>query len=201
MNRSFSLVSGLAAVVLTSAAGAQTAPAAAPVADGGSRISAVTLYPGAATVVRELRVAPGANQAVFACLPAGLDAASLQAAGDGTVRIGEISVRQQPRALLGKACASPLDERIRALQDQVAALKAESAGIDLATGYLKSFGTNGDPTRATPPVNAVTVRVTSSASRAGETSNRAKAAALAVHPFVKPRALKTVADAICKAPV
>lgn len=151
MNRSFSLVSGLAAVVLTSAAGAQTAPAAAPVADGGSRISAVTLYPGAATVVRELRVAPGANQAVFACLPAGLDAASLQAAGDGTVRIGEISVRQQPRALLGKACASPLDERIRTLQDQVAALKAESAGIDLATGYLKSFGTNGDPARATPP--------------------------------------------------
>ncbi len=148
MNRFLPLLTCLAAAALSPTAGAQTASA---MADSVSRISAVTLYPGAATVVRELRVAPGANQAVFACLPAGLDAASLQAAGDPTVRIGEISVRQQPRALLGKACASPLDERIRALQDQVAALKAESAGIDLANGYLKSFGANGDPARATQP--------------------------------------------------
>ncbi|MBS0302899.1 MAG: DUF4139 domain-containing protein [Proteobacteria bacterium] len=152
MNRFAFLLAGLAAVAAS--AGAQTAPSAragAPAADGGSRISAVTLYPGSATVMRELRVAAGADKAVFACLPAALDAASLQAAGDQTVRIGEISVRQQPRALLGKACASPLDDRIDALQDQIAALKAESAGIDLATGYLKSFGTNGDQARATPP--------------------------------------------------
>ena len=36
--------------------------------------------------------------------------------------------------------------------DSILMLKtAQSAGIDLATGYLKSFGTNGDPARATPP--------------------------------------------------
>ena len=150
MNRSFPLLAGLAAATLTTAAGAQPAPAAPP-ADSASRISAVTLYPGSATVLRELRVAAGADKAVFACLPAGLDAASLQAAGDQTVRIGEISVRQQPRALLGKACASPHDDRIRALQDQVAALKAEAAGIDLAQAYYKSFGQSGDQARATPP--------------------------------------------------
>lgn len=154
MNRFTPLLIGLGAIALATGAPAQNAPSARTTAgapDAASRISAVTLYPGSATVLRELRVAPGADKAVFACLPAGLDTASLQAAGDQTVRIGEISVRQQPRALLGKACASPLDDRIDALQDQIAALKAESAGIDLAQGYFKSFGASGEQARATPP--------------------------------------------------
>ncbi len=115
---------------------AQTAQAPA---DGASRVVRVKLYPGSATVERVLRVAPGARQATFACLPAGLDAPSLQVAGDAGIRVGELAVRQQPRELLGKACASPLDARIRALEDQVAALQAESAGIGYALGYLKGF--------------------------------------------------------------
>lgn len=125
------LAAGLAGLVLPGAATAQ---------DGaGSRVQQVKLYPGSATVQRALRVAPGARQALFACLPAGLDAQSLQAEGDTGIRIGELSVRQQPRELLGAACASPFDERIRALEDQIAALAAESAGIGYATGYFKSF--------------------------------------------------------------
>ena len=117
-----------------------SAQTAAPRADGVSRISAVKLYPGSATVERVLRLAPGARQATFDCLPAALDAASLQVSAASGIRVGELAVRQQPRELRGAACASPLDERIRALQDQIAALKAESSGIDLATGYFKSFG-------------------------------------------------------------
>ncbi|MBO7410813.1 MAG: DUF4139 domain-containing protein, partial [Ottowia sp.] len=37
------------------------------------------------------------------------------------------------------ACASPLDERIRALEDRLAALQAEDGGIEAAVGYLNSF--------------------------------------------------------------
>ncbi len=132
-------------------AGAQSSAAEAR-ADA-SRVVRVKVYPGSATVERALRVVPGARQAVFACLPAGLDAASLQVSGDAGVRVGELAVRQQPRELLGNACASPLDERVRALEDQVAALQAESAGIGYATGYFKSFenASNGADARAALP--------------------------------------------------
>lgn len=119
-------------------------------ANAGSRITTVTLYPGVATVERVLRLAPGAREAVFQCLPAALDAASLQASGPADVRIGELALRQQPRALLGDACASALDDRIRALEDQLAALQAQVGGIDYATDYFKGFGAAGDA-RATPP--------------------------------------------------
>ena len=117
-----------------------------------SRVVRVKVYPGSATVERTLRLAPGARQAIFACLPAGLDAASLQVSSDATVRVGELAVRQQARELLGNACASPLDECIRGLEDQIAALQAESAGIGYAAGYLKSFENAGNGEgRATPP--------------------------------------------------
>ena len=118
-----------------------------------SRVIRVKVYPGSATVERVLRVAPGARQAVFACLPAGLDAASLQVASDTNVRVGELAVRQQPRELLGKACANPLEDRIGALEDQIAALTAESAGIGYAAGYFKSFenAASGADARATAP--------------------------------------------------
>ncbi|WOP15813.1 DUF4139 domain-containing protein [Ottowia sp. SB7-C50] len=133
-------------------AGAQSSAAEGRV-DTASRVVRVKVYPGSATVERALRVGPGARQAVFACLPAVLDAASLQVSGDAGVRVGELAVRQQPRELLGNACASPLDERVRALEDQVAALQAESAGIGYATGYFKSFenASNGADARAALP--------------------------------------------------
>jgi uncharacterized protein (TIGR02231 family) len=136
-------------------------PAAEPHApEGASRVVRVKVYPGSATVERALRLAPGARQATFACLPAGLDAASLQVAGDAGLRVGEIAVRQQPRELLGNACTSPLEERIRALEDQAAALQAESAGIGYALGYLKSFGaapSGGAAASAAPAQIAATV--------------------------------------------
>lgn len=145
-HRSFRpLASAALALATLAPAHAQTA---APRAEGASRISAVKLYPGSATVERVLRVAPGARQATFDCLPAALDAASLQVSAASGIRVGELAVRQQARELRGGACASPLDERIRALQDQIAGLQAESSGIDLATGYFKSFGQPGDGPRA-----------------------------------------------------
>ena len=137
----------LLSVACAAPALAQTAATPA----GASRMTSVTLYPGSATVERVLRVAPGARQAVFGCLPTGLDAASLQVSGDATVRIGEMAVRQQPRELAGRACASALDERIRALEDQIATLKAEATGIDYATGYLKSFEQAGSGADARTP--------------------------------------------------
>ena len=139
-------------------------------AEGGSRITAVKLYPGSASVERTLRVAAGARQAVFACLPARLDAASLQVSADAGVRVGELAVRQQTRALLGPACASPLDERIRALQDQIAGVQGESGAVGYGLGYLKSFEHAGNGADARAPsaaqVGAAVAALRESASQA-----------------------------------
>lgn len=123
------------ALALLAACGARAQDAAEPV----SRIRAVQLYPGSATVERVLAIRPGAAQAQFACLPAGLEAGQLQAQGSDGVQVGEISVRQQPRNLLGALCRSALEERIEDLQAQRAAQQAELDAIDYATGFLRSF--------------------------------------------------------------
>lgn len=148
-----------AACTLALAAATLPAPGLAQVPAGAaSRITAVTLYPGVASVERVLRLAPGAREAVFHCLPATLDGASLQVRGDADVRIGELALRQQPRALLGETCASALDGRIRALEDQLAALQAQAGGIDYATDYFKGFGAGGGRQATAPAQIAATAQ-------------------------------------------
>ena len=103
-----------------------------------SRITQVTVYPGSATVQRTLQVPVGARQAVLACLPAGLDAQTLQVSAPAGMTVGELSVRQQPRALI-PGCAHPQQARIRALEDQIAALQAEAQGLEQAGGWLNRY--------------------------------------------------------------
>src|ERR1700754_838514 len=64
-----------------------------------SRITQVKVYPGSATVERVARIAAGARTLTFACLPAGLDAQSLQVSADASVSIGEIAVTTEQRSL------------------------------------------------------------------------------------------------------
>ena len=103
-----------------------------------SRITQVTLYPGSATVERTLQLPAGARQAVLACLPAGLDAQALQLSAPPGVAVGEIAVRQLPRAQVA-GCASPQEARVRALEDQIATLQAEAQGLEQAGGWLTRY--------------------------------------------------------------
>ena len=107
-----------------------------------SRIARVTVYPGSATVERVAKVPAGARSITLGCLPASLDAQSLQIHADPAVRVGEFNVRTEDRDVVA-ACASPLDGRIRELEDQIAAVKAEAASLQLVDGYLKSVATAG----------------------------------------------------------
>ncbi len=119
-------------------AGAQDTP---------SRIARVTVYPGSATVERVAKVPAGARSVTLGCLPASLDAQSLQINADAAVRVGEFNVRTEDRDVVA-ACASPLDGRIRELEDQIAAVKAEAASLQLVDGYLKNVATGGATTEA-----------------------------------------------------
>jgi len=102
-------------------------------------LTAVTVYPGTATVQRAMTVDAGTKTVIFDCLPAGLDPQSLQITADTGVSIGEMTVDTQDRSLSTTCAAHPLDARIDALQDQKAALQAESDSLDTVKGYLKSY--------------------------------------------------------------
>ena len=151
----------LALALLPLAATAAPTPAAA------SRIERVTVYPGSATVERVAHVAAGSRTLVLGCLPAGLDAQSLQVTADAGIRIGETSVRTEPRALAAECGDSALDAQIRTLQDRQAALEAEHDALGLVTGYLKGLAGGGEGAR-TPADAARLVAVTDAMRRSGQ---------------------------------
>ncbi|WP_312306918.1 DUF4139 domain-containing protein [Pulveribacter sp.] len=125
---------GLLSLLCALGAGAAQAQDAPPTA---SRITGVTLYPGSATVERTARVAAGSRSAVFDCLPQGLDARSVQVQASG-VRVGDIAVQVRERAL-APHCATPLDERVQALEQRLAEARAETGALELAHSYLQSI--------------------------------------------------------------
>lgn len=107
-----------------------------------SRIARVTVYPGSATVERVAKVVAGARSLTLACLPASLDVQSLQINADPAVRVGEFNVLTEDRDVAA-GCASPLDGRIRELEDQIAGVKAEASALQLVDGYLRSVANTG----------------------------------------------------------
>lgn len=144
------LVSALACATLL------CATASALAQDTTSRIARVTVYPGVATVERVAKVAAGARSLVLTCLPATLDTQSLQIQADPAVRVGEFSVLTEDRDV-ASACASPLDGRIRELEDQIATVKAEASALQLVEGYLKAVaGGPSDDDAAAPRGPATT---------------------------------------------
>ncbi|MGJ7528774.1 DUF4139 domain-containing protein [Variovorax sp. GB1P17] len=121
-----------------------------------SRITQVKVYPGSATVERVARIAAGSRSVTFACLPAGLDVQSLQVSADASVRVGETSVLSEARELSARCSTSALDGRIRELEDQKAALQAETDALGMVTGYLKGLsGGSGESAQgARAPMDA-----------------------------------------------
>lgn len=139
-----------------------TAPAAQ--AQDTSRIARVTVYPGSATVERVAKVAAGARSVTLTCLPASLDVQSLQISADPTVRVGEFNVLTEDRDVVS-ACASPLDGRIRELEDQIAGVKAEASALQLVDSYLKGVAGSraGDETPGGRVQSATPAQITATA--------------------------------------
>lgn len=123
---------------LALAGAATSAGAQAPAPAGAGRISEVLVYPGGATVQRVLRVAAGASQVQLNCLPASLVPDSLSLAADAGIALGDLSLQTLDRAAAPECSASPLDARIRELEDQKAGLQAEHAAQELLLTALKA---------------------------------------------------------------
>ncbi|MDZ7856929.1 DUF4139 domain-containing protein [Sphaerotilus sp.] len=113
-----------------------------------ARIARVTIYPGTAVVERTARVPAGAREVVLNCLSPQFDMASLQIEADAPIRLGPVTATTRPRSELPACSTSPLDGRITALEDRIAALTAEHASHALVLGLLK--GTTATVAANTP---------------------------------------------------
>ncbi len=107
-----------------------------------SRIVAATVYTDSAVVERQLKTPGGTRHVVIDCLPPAFDARTVQVDGDASVRLGD--VRAEP--VTGDAATAcqrgPADARIRALEDQKAAIDAQSHADDIALDYLRRWNGN-----------------------------------------------------------
>jgi uncharacterized protein (TIGR02231 family) len=115
------------------------AAAQAP-APGSSRIERITVYPGLAQVERSVRVAAGQREVLLECLSVQLDLNSLRLDPEAGLRTGAVSSQRLKRGDVPACQQSPLDARIRTLEDRIAALNNENASQDLVLGWLKAPG-------------------------------------------------------------
>lgn len=131
-------------------------------------ISQVWVYPGGATVQRTATVAAGARELVIRCLPARFEADSLQVQADAGIQIGEISIQTLERVRAPECNSSPLDQRIRELEDQRAALQAENDAQDLALGYLKNLGGGAEGGASNKPSSGPIASTVDALKRSGQ---------------------------------
>src|SRR6266478_3924355 len=85
-------------------------------AQDASKITAVTLYPGSATVERTARITPGMTRLEIAGLPANFDPQTVRVESDAGIRIGEVSTQDLSRTAASNARESAIEDRIQALK-------------------------------------------------------------------------------------
>src|SRR5438105_11146617 len=134
------------------------APGAA-FAQGTAPITAVTLYPGGATVVRTAKVEAGATRVVIPDLTTQFAAQTLRVEADAGVRIGQITTQDTARTESANAAEAAIDAKIQALKDQAAALDVQAGAADIVKNYLEHAGGDGERTHLPPDPKSLTALV------------------------------------------
>src|SRR5713101_4731468 len=112
----------------------------AALAQDTSRITAVTLYPGSATVERTARVVPGMTRLEISGLPANFDPQTVRVESDAGVRIGEVSTRDQSRTAASNAREAAIGEKIQALKDRQAVLEVDARSAQMTAEFISRLG-------------------------------------------------------------
>src|SRR6266571_7386376 len=136
---------GAALVYMASAAYAQDA----------SKITAVTLYPGSATIERTARVTPGMTRLEISGLPANFDPQTLRVDADPGVRVGEVSAQDVARTQAPNAREARLEEKIQALKDQQAGLDAEVKSAEMVNSFLSRLSAPGSEKAPMPDARSL----------------------------------------------
>src|SRR5258706_2852698 len=138
------------------------------IAHEASWITAVTLYPGSATVERTARIAPGMTRLEISGLPANFDPQTVRVESDAGVRIGEVSTKDQSRTAASNARESGIEEKIQALTDRQGVLEVDARSAQLAADYIARLGAPVSGTeKAAPAINGKSVAEVIEAVRRG----------------------------------
>ena len=113
-------------------------------AQDASKITAVTLYPGSATVERTARVLPGMTLLQISGLPTNFDPQSLRIDADHVVEIGEVAAQDIARSQAPNSREAQLEEKIQALKDRQADLDGEVKSAEMVTEFLSRLGAPGE---------------------------------------------------------
>ncbi len=133
-----------------------------------SRITAVTLYPGSATVERTARVAPGMTRLEISGLPANFDPQTVRVESDAGIRIGEVSTQDQSRTAASNARESAIEDKIQALRDRQAVLDVDARSAQMAAEFISRLGAPASGTEKPAPIpNARSLAETIEAVRRG----------------------------------
>src|SRR5258708_2617958 len=131
-------------------------------------ITAVTLYPGSATVERTARVAPGMTRLEISGLPANFDPQTVRVESDAGIRIGEVSTQDQSRTAASNARESAIEDKIQALRDRQAVLDVDARSAQMAAEFISRLGAPASGTEKPAPIpNARSLAETIEAVRRG----------------------------------
>jgi uncharacterized protein (TIGR02231 family) len=136
-------------------AAALVCAAGAAYAENAARITAVTLYPGSATVERTVKVTPGMTRLEIPGLPANFDPRSVRVDADEGVRIGEVSTRDAARTEAPNPREAQLEDRIQALKDRQAGLDAEMKSAEMVNAFLSRLGGPGEKPAPVPDARSL----------------------------------------------
>src|SRR5216684_9414259 len=140
----------------------------AALAQDTSRITAVTLYPGSATVERTARVVPGMTRLEISGLPANFDPQTVRVESTPGVRLGEVSTQDQSRTAASNARESAIEEKIQALKDRQAVLEVDARSAQMAAEFISRLGAPASGTEKPAPIpNARSLAETIEAVRRG----------------------------------
>jgi len=124
-------------------------------AEDASKITAVTLYPGSATVERTARVSPGMTLLQISGLPANFDPQSVRIDADSGVQIGEVATQDIARSQAPNSREAQLEERIQALRDRQAGLDGEVKAAEMVTEFLSRLGAPGEKPAPIPDAKSL----------------------------------------------
>src|SRR5882762_3702293 len=138
------------------------------IAQDASRITAVTLYPGSATVERTARVVPGMTRLEISGLPANFDPQTVRVESTPGVRLGEVSTQDQSRTAASSARESAIEDKIQALKDRQAVLEVDAKSAQMAADYISRLGAPSSGTeKPAPALNGKSVAEVIEAVRRG----------------------------------
>src|SRR3982074_1061438 len=124
----------------------------AALAQDSSRITAVALYPGSATVERTAKITPGMTRLEISGLPANFDPQTVRVESDAGVRVGEVSTQDQSRTAASNVRESAIEDKIQALKDRQAVLEVDAKSAQMAAEFISRLGAPASGTEKPAPI-------------------------------------------------